>query len=128
MAQPFLAAGENRFVVAAVEIDHPVGGQPGLGERRGEQVRPGGAPEHAACGARGDAGGEQGGGRAIDRTVAAAGDLVKPAEHEAAARQARIQGSHAERQDLLEMPSACLDLFDPGAQGVEGGLWAHNSL
>ena len=38
MAQAFLHAGEHRLLVAGLDIDHPVGMQPGLGERRREQV------------------------------------------------------------------------------------------
>ena len=97
MPQPFLHAGEHGLVVAGLDIDHPVGSEAGLGERRREQVRARDAPEHLALGAGRDAGGEQRRRRAIDRAVATAGDLVQRAERQPAAGKAhRCAGPRTE--------------------------------
>jgi hypothetical protein len=44
MAQTFLEAGENRLLIARLDIDHAVGHEPGLRKGRGEQVRARDAP------------------------------------------------------------------------------------
>ena len=126
MAQPLLETGQNALVVARLDIDHPVGQQPGLGEGRGEQVRPGDAPEHLAAGARGDAGGEQCRRRAIERAIAAAGDLVQRAAREPSARQPAVQRGDAEGQHRLDAPTLALDGIDLGAQGRDGGFGPHD--
>ena len=87
MPQPFLETGQHRLLVAGLDIDHAVGREAGLGERRREEVLPGDAPQNLARGARGDPGGEQRRGRAIDRAVAAAGHLMQRAERQSASRQ-----------------------------------------
>lgn len=38
MAQPFLHTGEHRQVVARLDVDHPIRREPGLGDRRGEEI------------------------------------------------------------------------------------------
>ena len=83
--QPLFKAGEDGLLVAALEIDDAVGFQAGLRERRGEKVRAGDAPEHFAARARGDPGGEERGGGAVDGAVAPAGDLMQRAAREPAA-------------------------------------------
>ena len=88
MPQPFLEAGEHRLLVAAFDIDDPVGVQPGLRQRRREQVRSREAPQHLAARAGGDPGGEKRRGRAVDRAVAAAGDLMQRAKRQRRRREA----------------------------------------
>ena len=70
--KPFFKASQDGLVVAAFEIDDAVGFQAGLRERRGKQVRAGDTPEHFAARARGDPGGEERGGGAVDRAVSPA--------------------------------------------------------
>jgi hypothetical protein len=48
--QPFLKAGKNRLLVAALEIDDAIGFQARLRQRRREKVGPGDAPHHLALG------------------------------------------------------------------------------
>lgn len=87
MPQPFFHAGEKRFVVARFDIDNAIGRQSCLSNRRSKQVRSRDAPEDLALGAGGDAGAEQRGSGAIDRSVAAAGDFMQRAASKAPARQ-----------------------------------------
>ena len=126
VAQPLLKAGEDGLLVAALEIDDAVGLQAGLGERRREQVRAGDAPEHLAAGARGDPGGEQRGGRAVDRAVSAAGDLMQRAAREAAAWKSRVHCGEPEGQHRCGAPVPAFDLPDLDAQRLEGGRGPHS--
>lgn len=87
MAKPFLETGEHGGFIARLNIDDAAGKQPGLSERRRKEILPGDAPEHLAFGARGNAGGKERRRGAIDRPVAAAGDLVQRAERQPASRQ-----------------------------------------
>lgn len=124
MAQPFFAAGEHCPVVAAFEIDDAIGGQPGLREGGGEQIRMGEAPQHLAARARGDAGGEQGGGS----VMAGAGNLVQGAARQPAMGQARIQSGDAEGQHRGGAPVPSFDPADLGAQSLKGGRGPHRKL
>lgn len=49
MTKPFLEAGEDRFLIARLDIDHATGRKSGLRDRRREQIRPGHAPQHLAA-------------------------------------------------------------------------------
>lgn len=80
MAQALLHAGEHGLVVAGLDIDHAVGNQPCLCNRRREEIGPGQAPEHLAPGPGCHSGAEKGGRGAIDGAVAASGDLMECAE------------------------------------------------
>lgn len=77
MAQALFHAGENRFVIAGLDVDDAVGNEPRLGECWGEEVGPGQAPEHFAAASGCDTGAEQSGRGAVEGTVAAAGDLMQ---------------------------------------------------
>ncbi len=87
MPKSLFKASEDGFVVAALEIDDAVRFQTGLRERRGEQVWAGDTPEHLAACARGDPGGEERGGGAVERAVSPAGDLMQRPAREPAARE-----------------------------------------
>ena len=82
MPQAFFKAGEDGLLVAAFEIDDAVGVQPGLRERRRKQVQSRETPEDLATRAGGDPCCKERGGRAIDRAVAAACDLMQCAERQ----------------------------------------------
>jgi hypothetical protein len=128
LAQPFLAAGEHRFLVLRLDIDHPVRLEPGRGEGRREQVRPGQAPQHPPPGPRRDPGGEKGRRRAVDRPVAAAGHLVQRPERQPAVRQPVIDLWHAERQRCAPPPRTAVKALKTLAKRVEdgrGGAGAH---
>ncbi len=86
MAQPFLHADEHRLVVARLDMNDPVGEKPGLLESRREQIRMYDAPEHRAGQTGGDSGRETGCDRAVERAMAAPGDLVQAAERKPPAR------------------------------------------
>ena len=92
-----------------------------LGKRRCEEVRARNTPEHLALGSSGHAGGEQGRGRAVDRTVSATGDFVQSAERPAAAWQTRVHGGEAEGQHRLIAPVGRFDLPDLDARRYKGG-------
>ncbi|SNS94694.1 hypothetical protein SAMN06295955_10863 [Sphingopyxis indica] len=77
MPQPFLHTGENGLVVAGLHIDHPIRGKTRLGERWREQIRPGHAPKNLAFAACGYSCRKERCRRAINRAIAATGDLVK---------------------------------------------------
>ena len=55
MAQTFLEAGENRLLIARLDIDHAVRRQPRLRDRRGEKILAGYAPQDLAARPRRDA-------------------------------------------------------------------------
>lgn len=59
MAQALFHAGEHRFVIAGLDVDHAVRDQPRLRHRRREQIGSGEAPEHLAATPRGNPGAEQ---------------------------------------------------------------------
>ena len=96
MPQPFFKASEDGLLVAALEIDDAVGVQPSLRERRRKQVQPGETPEHLAARAGGDPRREKRGGRAINRAVAAAGDLMQRAKRQRSAGKPGIHCADTE--------------------------------
>lgn len=77
MAKPLLHAGKDVFVVISLDVDDPVGLQTDLSKGRREEICLRNAPQHFALGTGGDAGAEQCGCRAIDRSVSASGDFVQ---------------------------------------------------
>lgn len=85
MAKAFLETSHQGLFVAGLDIDDAIRPQPGVAERRCEQVRPRDAPEHGARQAGDDARREQCGGGAAHRVVAAARHLVKRAQGETSA-------------------------------------------
>lgn len=98
--------------------------EPGLSDRREEQVRSRHAPEHLAARPGGDAGDEKRRSSAIDGPSPAAGDLVQRPEGEPSSRQCPINLGDAERQDLPCALRAAFKLLDTLAKlcqhGVEG--------
>lgn len=54
MAQPFLKTRQNRLLVSRLDINHPIGSQPSLGNGWGEEVLPCDAPENLAAGPGGN--------------------------------------------------------------------------
>ena len=76
MPQSLLKAREHRWFVTRFHVDDAIGQEAGLGDGRREEVLPRDAPQDLASCARG----EQRSCRAVDRAIAAAGDLVQGAE------------------------------------------------
>ncbi len=111
MPQSFLHAGQYRLFLADFGEDHPVGVQPGLRQRRGEEIAPRHAPEDLTRCARGDAGGEQRRSRPMDRTIAAASDLVERAQRRTAARNSAVHHLDPEWQHAAR---TLADRFDAG--------------
>lgn len=118
MPQPFLHTGEHCLLVSDLGIDHPVWVKARLRQRGGEEIAPGHAPEHLSRYARGDAGGEQRGGRAVDRAIAAAGHFVQCAQRQAAARHLAVHRLDPERQHAARTLAA---RFDTGNLVAERG-------
>lgn len=120
MAQAFLEARQYALLVLHLGIDHPIGMEAGLGDRRRKQVAAGYTPQDLACGARHDAGGKQCRGGAVDSTVAATGDLVQGTESEAPTRYTLINGVDTERQRAMRHAVGRFDRANPIANGVKG--------
>lgn len=112
MAQAFLHAGKHRLLVAHLGIDHPVGMQTRLGQRRGEEIAARHAPEHLSRCPRGNAGSKQCCGRAMDRAIAAARHLVQRPQSEAAARNPAVNRLDPERQNTGRALTARFDTGD----------------
>ena len=125
MPQAFLKGSEDGLLVAAFEIDDAVGVQPSLRERRRKQVQSGETPEHLAARAGGDPCCKKRGGRAVDRAVAAASDLMQCAKRQRPAGKPRVHRWDSERQRRVGAPVLALDLPDLGAQRLEGGRRPH---
>ena len=125
MPQAFFKAGEDGLLVAAFEIDDAVGVQPGLRERRRKQVQSRETPEHLAARAGGDPCCKKRGGRAVDRAVAAASDLMQCAERQRPAGKPSVHRGDTEGQRRCCAPVLALDLPDLGAQRLEGGRRPH---
>ena len=122
MADAFFHAGEDGLVVTGLDIDDAVGFEPRLRQCRREQVRPGDAPQHLTfCACRHTAP-EQRCCRAVDGAVATARDLMQRPERQSAAWEPRVQLGNPEREHRSGAQAPALDLLDPRAQGVDGGL------
>ena len=125
MPQAFFKAGEDGLLVAAFEIDDAVGVQPGLRERRRKQVQSRETPEHFAARASSDPCCKKRGGRAVNRAVAAASDLMQCAKRQRPAREPSVHRGDTEGQRRCCAPVLALDLPDLGAQRLEGGRRPH---
>ena len=71
--------------------------------------------------ARGDPRGEQGGGSAVDRTIAAPGHLMQGAHSKTSTRQVRIDHRQTERQHYRRVAATGFNSLDLFAQGINGG-------
>ncbi|AZO82027.1 hypothetical protein BLM15_29995 (plasmid) [Bosea sp. Tri-49] len=79
MAEAFLHARQHCLVVSGFYIDHTVGQQSCLGDRRREQVALGHTPQNFSWRPCGDAGSKKRCRSAIDCSLAAAPNFVKRA-------------------------------------------------
>lgn len=116
MPDAFLHAGEDRLVVAGLNIDDPVRFEAGLRQRRGEQVWAGDAPQDLAPRSRRHTAGEQRCCRTVDGAIAAACDFMQRAERQSAARESCVDFGYSERKYRYGAPASALDLLDPRAQ------------
>jgi hypothetical protein len=123
--QAFFKAGEDGLLVAAFEIDDAVGVQPRLRERRRKQIQSGEAPQHFTAGAGGNPCGKKCGGRAVDRAIAAASDLMQCAKRQRSAGEPSVHRRDSEWQCRKGAPVLALDLPDLGAQRLDGGRRPH---
>ena len=110
--QTFLETGEQRLFVTGLDMDHPIGSQPRLGDGRCEQIGARDDPEHFALGPRRNPGGEHGGGRPVDRAITAAGDLMQASKPQPASRKPPVNLRQAEWQDLADAASTALQMRD----------------
>lgn len=128
MTQPFLETGEQGFLVARLQMDHPVRRQSGLRQSGSEQIRAGDAPQDLAAGPGRDSGGEEGGGGAIHCAMAAAGDFMQRADGQSAAGQTPVDPRKSEGQGRarpLPAPFKALDTFAKCGNGGAFGLEWH---
>ena len=80
MAQSFFKAGEDGFLVTRLDVDHAVGRQAGLREGRRKEVLAGDAPQYLSACPRGDAAGEKGGSRTVNRAISTPGHFMQGAQ------------------------------------------------
>lgn len=123
-AKSFFHDGQRIFFPPALRIDQAAGRKAGLRQGRREQVVPGHHPQDAARGrsARGDPGGEQGGGRVIVEAGAACGHLMKRPGCQPAASEPVVDGGNAKGQGWTPLASRRgFDCPHLGAQGIEAG-------
>lgn len=99
MPKSFLEAGKDGFLVAGLDINHPVGWQAGLRNRWSKEIRPGHTPEHLSACSSSDSGREQRCGRAIDRSIATSGHLMQASDSQSSSRQNPVDFSDSERQN-----------------------------
>lgn len=90
MAQTFFHASEDRFVIPGLDVNDSVGNQPGLSDRRREEVGARDAPQDLAPGAGCDTGAEKRSSGAVNRTVATTSHFMKRAQREAAVGESRV--------------------------------------
>lgn len=108
MAQPFLETGEQRRLIAGLDMDYPIGRQPRLRDRRGKEIGTCHDPEHLTFGPGGDPGREHCRRRAIHGPIAAAGDLMQASQPQSASRKPLVDLGKVERQDLAHARSTAL--------------------
>ena len=89
MPQAFLHGQKHVGVASCLDMDHPVGVQPGQVKGRGEKVAPAQAPENRSIDPCKDACQKDGRARII-RKIGTAGDLVQSARGDARSRQTLI--------------------------------------
>ena len=75
--QAFLETGEDGGFVAGIDIDHAIGIEASLGQRRREEIRAGHAPQHRSLDPGEDAGGEQRGGGCVDHAGRSARNFMQ---------------------------------------------------
>lgn len=98
MAKAFLAAGEQRCLIARLDNDDAIRIKARLSKGRRKKVGTRNAPQHLARGAGGDAGGEEDSCGAVKGAGGAAGDFMQRGEGEAATRQGAIDRVESERK------------------------------
>jgi hypothetical protein len=127
VAQPLLEAGQHGFIVSRLDIDYPVGRQPCLGNGWGKEILPNNTPQNLTLGPGNDARREQSRGSAIDRAIAAAGNLMQRAHGQATARQTQIHRRQTKGQNLGFTPATSLDSSDFLAQTLNDSQWEHKT-
>lgn len=123
MAEAFLHAGEDGFIVARFDIDHPVGNESGLSQCRCKKIGAAQAPENLPGTAGCNTCAEQCGRRPIDRTISATSNLMESADSQSASWQTAIYRSDAKRQNFSSSRTTPLESHDLVAQGLKNRLW-----
>lgn len=80
MAQPFLKTGKQRFLIARLNMDHPVRIEPSLRKRWCEEIGPSYDPKHFASGPRRNPRREHSRGRTVNRSITAPCNLMQASE------------------------------------------------
>lgn len=123
MPQSLLETGKDGRLVTCFDIDDAVGIEASLRQCRRKKVGLRDAPEHLAFGTRENAGREQGGRRAIDDPLRAAGDLVQCPAGQTSAWQPRIDCVDSERENAVMAAIGAFDLSDSGAESGKLRAW-----
>ena len=121
MAQSFFKAGENGFLVACLDVDHAVGRQAGLRQGWCEEVLAGHTPQHLSACPRGDASGEKGGSRTVDRAISTPGDFMQGAERQPTSRQMSVDVPEAEGKYGPMARSGTFKALDARSKLCDGG-------
>jgi len=116
---PFLETGEHRLLVAGFDVDNPLRTETRLSQGRGKEVLPCEAPEDLTFGARSYAGGEQCGGGAINRAVAASRNFMQRSQQQTAVRQSTVNLRNAKRKRGSSPGSLTFQHPDAPAQVVD---------
>lgn len=112
MTQALLKAGQKALLIAGFDVDHPVRRKTRLGQRGGEEIRTGDAPENLSDGARCDPGGEESRRRSIHGAGAAAGDFMQGAQRQTAVWQFLVKRLQPERQNAATGAAGGFDFRD----------------
>ncbi len=99
MSKSLLETGKDRFLVAGLDINHPVGWQAGLRNRWRKEIRLGHTPEYLSACSSSDSSREQRCGGTVDRSIAASGHLMQASNSQSSSRQNPVDFSDSERQN-----------------------------
>jgi hypothetical protein len=120
MAQALLETGQDRFLVAGLDIDQSAQRQAGLGEGGREEILPDDAPQDFPFGPGRDSCRKESRRRTVDRTIAAAGHLVQGADRKTTFRQNPVYLRDTEREHRSARPSPALEASDACAKLGKG--------
>lgn len=110
MAQPFLETGKQRLFITGLDMDHAVGRQACLGDRRREKVGEGDNPKHLTSGSRRNSCRKQSCRCAIHGAIAATRDFMQTAQPKSTSRKSPVDVGQTERQDFPRARSTALQV------------------
>ena len=120
MAQTFLQAGKQCFLIACLGVNNTVSRKTGLGKGGCEQILFCHTPQHEAIGSSGDPSREKRCRGTVNRTVSSTRDFMERSAREAAAGKLAVDLGNSERQDVPHLRMAPLEVDDTGTKGFYG--------